>query len=65
MLLMISMLLIVAISLINYNGNLVIRTARIMEAILSVVIAGLWCISMFCWAAISVAALIDHFKNHK
>lgn len=36
-----------------------------MEAILSVVIAVLWCISMFCWAAISVAVLIDHFKNHK
>lgn len=29
-----------------------------MEAILSVVIAVLWCISMFCWAAISVAALL-------
>ncbi len=36
-----------------------------MEAILSVVIAVLWYISMFCWTAISVAALIDHFKNHK
>lgn len=36
-----------------------------MEVILSVVIAVLWCISMFCWAAISVVALIDRFKNHK
>lgn len=36
-----------------------------MEAILSVVIAVLWCISMFCWAEISVVALIDRFKNHK
>ena len=36
-----------------------------MEAILSVVIAVFWCISMFCWAAIFVAALIDRFKNHK
>lgn len=36
-----------------------------MGAILSVVIAVFWCISMFCWAAISVVALIDRFKNHK
>lgn len=36
-----------------------------MGAILSVVIAALWCISMFCWTAISVVALIDRFKNHK